>query len=522
MLALFAGCLVVLHMICRRLFGDRRSNLVVLLLFGSSAILVTSFMWLADGMHKLPSTFLSLVAIHAYLRHRLDRARFALAVSVAAVALGLLFYVKVLLVPLYLLLIRFLWLEPRLRRAPRALWEERWTWLAYVPPVAIYVLNYALNYSHGKVHQPSLHLLGEYLWTAWFRQLTPALAGVQVNIDTIGLYVTVAAVIQALLAAVVVVSIARKRSAWRAWVVLAVAFLANAMLVALGRLTPLGLHKLGSELRYYTELTWLVPLVLAFAFFPGDVAGAPAAEPDRRRRSAWWPLPRRFAPALAAVAVCAYLVAAVDTGIDQSRHWIANESNPAKKYVATLRRDAARLDHGGRRPVVIDDRVAFFMMGNGEYPWNRLERVIPIVTPHLRVVVADPNPLIVTDTGHLSRARLQPTGGGSSALAGTGSVALASGSRSGRLCVAGGEVRFATRPALVGQSLYGAFAYEVDGGGGAPGTIVDPKGPAHDGVLPLHAGHGVEVVNLGRRLRVRVPRGERVCVREIVIGWLGV
>src|SRR3954468_14255559 len=178
LLVLMAGAIFLLHRILEKLYGERRSNLVLLLLFGTSILLVTSFLWFADGLHKLPSTFLSLLAVDTYLVYWRTRSKLALAVSVAAVSLGSLFYVKALLVPLYLVLIRVLFLEERPRRALRVLWEERWTWLAFVPTTAIYLWNYQANYAQNRGPSPSLHLLGDYLWLNWLKGVTPALAGV--------------------------------------------------------------------------------------------------------------------------------------------------------------------------------------------------------------------------------------------------------------------------------------------------------------------------------------------------------
>jgi hypothetical protein len=45
--------------------------------------------------------------------------------------------------------------------------------------------------------------------------------------------------------------------------------------------------------------------------------------------------------------------------------------------------------------------------------------------------------------------------------------------------------------------------------------------PGHDGLVPLSGRHGREVVNLGRELRLVLPRGARVCARSISAGWLG-
>src|ERR1700759_3336424 len=102
MLALFAAALAVFYRICTRLFGSRPGNLVLLGLFGTSVLLVPSVLWFADALHKFPSSLASLIAIDAYLTYRYSGSRRALVLCAAMVGLGSLFYVKVLLVPLYL------------------------------------------------------------------------------------------------------------------------------------------------------------------------------------------------------------------------------------------------------------------------------------------------------------------------------------------------------------------------------------------------------------------------------------
>src|SRR3954469_14704602 len=351
LLALFAGSILLLHRIFRQLFGERRSNLVLLLFFGTSILLVTSFLWFADGLHKLPSTFLSLLAIDAYLVHWRTRSKAALAISVAAVSLGSLFYVKALLVPLYLVLIRFLFLEERPRRFLRTMWTERYTWLAFVPTAAIYLWNYESNYADTSGPAPSLHLLGTYLWVNWFKGVTPALVGVEIGPQAARSGVVFATVAQLALIGVIGYSIYRKRTAWRAWVFWGVCFSVNAALVGLGRLATMGVDRVGKELRYDTEMSWLLPLALGFAFYPATVAGTAEARPARGR-------PRFRLPARVAVAmgVAAYLVAATATGAGISSSWRAHNSGPSKAYVENVRADVARLSRAGSPLVAIDDQ----------------------------------------------------------------------------------------------------------------------------------------------------------------------
>jgi hypothetical protein len=506
LLALFAGSILLLNRIFRQLFGDRRSNLILLLLFATSILLVTSFLWFADGLHKLPSTFLSLLAIDTYLVYWRTRSKLALAVSVAAVSLGSLFYVKALLVPLYLVLIRVLFLEERPRRFVRTLWAERYTWLAFVPTGVIYLWNYEANYSDTSGPAPSLHLLGSYLWVNWFKGVTPALVGVEIGPEAARSGVLFATVAQLALIAVVGYSVYRKRSAWRAWFFWGVCFSVNAALVGLGRLATMGVERVGKELRYDTEMSWLLPLALGFAFLHG------APEPARMRPRA------RFA---VVGAVVAYLIAAAATGSGISDSWREHNSGPSKAYVENVQHDVARLAAAGRPLVAIDDQVPGFLIGSADHPLNRLERLIPAIDPRLHVAVAGSRPLQVGDDGHIGSAVLQPLVSGRGALSGAGRLRLVSGQADGGRCVSrGAELGFRSKRELEGQSLYALVSYRVDRPADAAGTI-SGGGASLDGSLPLSSRGGEELVNLGRSLRVSLPPGARACVHGVAVGWLG-
>src|SRR4051812_37181570 len=440
LLVLFAGSLLLFNRILARLYGPRGSNLVLVLLFGTSILLVTSFLWFADGLHKLPSTFLSLLAIDAYLTYWRTRSKAALALAVAAVSLGSLFYVKALLVPLYLVMIRLLFLEERPRRALRVLWEERWTWLAFVPTAAIYLWNYQANYAHTRGPGPSLHLLGDYLWVNWFKGVTPAFAGVEIGPQAARSGVLFATVAQVALIGVVAYSIHAKRSAWRAWLFWGVAFCVNATLVGLGRLATMGVDRVGKELRYDTEMSWLLPLALGFAFFPGAVAARRAGVARVRFRP-----PARIA---AGGVVIAYLVAAVATGSGISASWRHNNSDPPKRYVTNVRHDASRLVASGRQRAAIDDQVPAFLIGSADHPLNRLSHLIPAIEPRLPVAVAAARPLQVGDDGHIAPAVLQPLVRGPGAIDGAGRLRVVGGRGEGR-CLDGSErLRFESKPTL--------------------------------------------------------------------------
>ncbi len=500
MLALFAGSLAMFHRICTRLFGHRRANLVLLGLFGTSVLLVPSFLWFADALHKFPSILASLIAIDAFLSYRRDGSRRALAVCVSMVALGSLFYVKVLLVPLYLLLISMLFLPRRSHRV----------WLAFLPVYLIYGINYVVNYSDTGSAPPSLHLLGKYLWTAWFRGVTPAFAGVNVGIDAHGAELLYAVGAQLLLVAVVGVSIRRNPNAWRAWAFWGVAFAANAIVVGLGRLGSLGFKQVGSQLRYDTEMAWLLPLALGFAFFVTNGRGLrPLRLPSRRATLA-----------LGGVAACLYLAAAIDTGRDNARDWRFKASNQAKVFAANMKRDASR--HAGA--TVLDDQTPAFLIAPPHKPWNRIERFVPAITNRVRVVAGGPRPLETHVDGRLTPIQLQPVASGPTALTGAGAVTRSGGvltRERGRRCLAGpATIAFTTEPDLKGESLFARVDYDVVRRSARPAVLTADSYRPRPQPLPLDRPRGSVYLDLGHLLHVALPAGSKVCLRGSLVGWL--
>jgi hypothetical protein len=195
---------------------------------------------------------------------------------------------------------------------------------------------------------PALDDVPDYLWHAWIDGFAPAVFGVRVPLfnQTTAHHLAVLGAQVAIVAAVAI-SVARRRSAWRAWAFLSLAFLLNALLV-LPRLQTFG-PGIAFDTRYYTETAYLVPLAVAFAF------AVPERHAGRQLRR-----PRPAVSAAVGVALAAYigLVAWGDTqAVDAStgrevRPWVdrvraglarAERTDP---HPALLRR--ARSRRGGR------------------------------------------------------------------------------------------------------------------------------------------------------------------------------
>jgi len=374
----------------------------------------------------------------------------------------------------------------------------------------IYGINYVVNYSDTGSAPPSLHLLGKYLWTAWFRGVTPAFAGVNVGIDAHGTEVLYAVGAQLLLVAVVALTVWRNPNAWRAWVFWGVAFAANATVVAFGRLGSLGFKQVGSQLRYDTEMTWLLPLALGFAFF---VANGRGLRPLRLP-------PRRVTFLAGAAAACLYLGAAIDTGHDNARDWRFKASSQAKAYAANMRAGGTR----NAGATVLDDQTPAYLIAPPHKPWNRLERLVPAITGKVRVVPGGARPLEAHVDGRLTPIALQVVASGPTALTGAGAVSRTGGvltRKAGRRCLTGPAViAFTAEPDLRGESLFARVAYDVERRSNRPALLTADSYRGRPEPLRLDRPRGTAYLDLGHLLRVALPAGAEVCLRASEVGWL--
>ena len=92
-----------------------------------------------------------------------------------AVAVAGGFYIKFLLIPIYLLVLR-LAILPRLTSLPgglHSLWLERTRWIALSVPPLVFVAVYVLSGLAARSYFPGNRPYLEYLATAWFRALVP-------------------------------------------------------------------------------------------------------------------------------------------------------------------------------------------------------------------------------------------------------------------------------------------------------------------------------------------------------------
>jgi hypothetical protein len=435
----FAASILVFHRVLRELFNPTPA-LVLTLVYGMSMVHVAVQQWWSSGMDRVPATLFTFLSILGYLRFHRSGSHRWLAVSVGAMSVGLLFYVKPIFVPLYLVLLRVLLLEPHEPvRASIAEALRQWrVWALYVVPVALYSVVYVRGYvAGGQLHSPSPATVGPFLVDSWFRVVAPGTFGLyipQTNDSTAT--VLAFAAVQLLVVAGVVWTLVRRRSAWRAWLFLAVTVLVNALAVGLTRIGIFGPRQVAYQVLYNVEIVFLVVIAVGAAVLWSGRAGRSPSEPHRTSGS---PIGPR---AVVASALASYLALSWwgSHQISQADIW------PGPTARAYTERVQAFLDGRellGMRAVFVDGMVPEPVMYPTAGPWTSHSEVFPVVDADVSFEVGSGELFEVTDDG-IARpvSFVSDAGGEMAALLGLGVMGFdpaKSEVRDGALCTASGK-----------------------------------------------------------------------------------
>src|SRR4051812_21895143 len=174
---------VLLQRILALLFGSRWWTFVIAFAYGTSVLLMPSLQWYSAGSHSLTEATLALASIHAYLCWWRGRRQAWLWWSVAAMVGALLFSEKGGLIPVWLVLMRVLLLDPDvpLGTSIRRVAGEWRVWVLYAIPLAVYFVVYTTRDYTGHWHVPGLSIVWEYLWRGWLHGFSPGIFGVRVT-----------------------------------------------------------------------------------------------------------------------------------------------------------------------------------------------------------------------------------------------------------------------------------------------------------------------------------------------------
>lgn len=533
MLVGFAATLVVFHRLLAELFGAGPVPLMLTLAYGASTIQVGTLNWWASGLDRLPATLLTFMSIIAYLRFFRTGARRSLALSVGAMAVALLFFVKPVLVPLYLVLLRVLVLSPGqpLRDTVGAALREWRVWLAYAVPVALYLYIYVSGYE--TLQEPSLGLFARYLSVSWFQVLGPGFLGVYIIPTSISSTLATAAYVaaQVVLVAVVVWSVRRRAAAWRAWVFLAVTLLVNLALVGFTRVGLFSPDIIAYVLFYHLEASYLFFLGLGAAFLP-----VRAAEP-RKPADGYvrWRRPGNGARPTAVAALAAYLALSLwSTNVYRNGDtWFGP---PARRYMDNAALGLQQAQGGRATVALVDGTVPYPVMPHLAGYFNSHSEMLPLVNDNVSFDATDPELFEVGDDGGVRPVRFVPEAGGDvTRLLAAGSLSVveaATDDRTASLCLKSGatnavvsftppEPRVGPRSYLAVQfssqsrQFFGIAAELVGGGLAEPRRFVQVQnvGRVVKSVFP------VDAASLQRLYLVMSP-GSDVCLERLELGRL--
>lgn len=376
------------------LFGARWGVLAPLALYLTSALSVPGLMWWAASLNQLPMQAVLFAAVAAWVRY-LRAARWPwLLVTMAVVAVGLLSYVKALLV---LGVLAFLVLAyfsagrpvPRVLGAVRRYWPAAVTAAAVGGAFAYYYLTEVPSVFEEATGGIAADLAGTMLVTAF----PSGLAGGPWRWDTANppaavadppmVLVHLAWVAIALLVAVVAL---RRRRSLRAWTLLA-GYLGAAYALLLVSRAPLSGGYGGLEYRYLTDVAAVAVLCLGLATMP--LRGAVESSEPRERPLLLVAPPPLVLAALTAV-VC---VSSLVSSTLYAQVW--HDDHPGAAYVERV---TDRLDGQGEIDLA-DQVVPAEVVSPLSAPLNSTENLLPLLADNVHFPASTPSLVVLDESG---------------------------------------------------------------------------------------------------------------------------
>jgi hypothetical protein len=383
-------------------FGARWAVLAPLNLYLWSAVTLPAFLWWAAGVNQLPLQVAFFLAAGAWIRYLRGRRQRCLVVTVLAVALGLLFYVKALLVLgvlLYLLLAYFT--EGSLRERLRAaVTGYRHAWGAAAVLAGGYVTYYLLEVPQPFA-APEPGLAGRIADTMVGTALASGLSGGPWRWYAEGSPAAYADpppwaqhLAWVLLAAVVTYAALRRTGTLRAWGLLAGYIAVLWALLLTSRAPSFGATS-GLEYRYLTDAVCVFVLCLALAYLP--LEGAVGSSRPRTQPLLTWRAPDWVATVLV-TGVCLSGAASALLYVD-----IWSEENAAEAYLENL---GAQLDARGATDLA-DQVVPEDVMAALASPDNRTSRLAPLTSDAVRFPDASAHLGVVASDGTVRQALIR-------------------------------------------------------------------------------------------------------------------
>jgi hypothetical protein len=390
-----ATTVLVAHLV--RVLADRDEwwTVAIVTPFAMSLTLLTPVSLWSSGVPVIPALLFTLVALSAWVRSYTGPHRTMwVAVAVLAVAAAGTFYMKFLLIPVYLLFFR-LAILPKivpLETGLRAIWNERLRWGALAVPPALFVTAYVLSGLAARSYLPGERPYLEYLLAAWFHAFVPVAV---LNTPVHELPSTPSWVLvvfcQSVSWVVVAATIRRSPLAVRAWALLLVVFVTNMLMVGWVRLPSFGVQ-IAYWLRYYPEVAVFVPMTLALCLRAGT---------ERRPAVAW---ETKTAGLMGAFAV----VHVLGLAIWGPRLVRQSEGAMARPWFQNLLRETRAASQEKSPLRIVDGETPEYVVLSWMAPYNRVSTVLRLANISAVYNELSPDSFVVMPDGRLARPLFRP------------------------------------------------------------------------------------------------------------------
>lgn len=324
------GALVFLPLtwIGRSLLGRRAVVLILALLGATSLPLLHVALWWGAAVHVLGAAVCMTVCVAGFIAYCGRRSRIALAVSVAALATGLLVQERPLVTIGYLVLIRYLFeLDDRPREWRSFSWlvREARLWTPFAA-VTVSYLVYRLFFFDSPPTPGSAHEGLVFFASGTVRSYLPSLVGVRSAGDA-GWWDAPTALGLLLLVLTGAYIAARRRGVWRCVAFLVATYTVNIALVAAGRLGVGNATAQSFDLQYFVDVHIATVLTVLLGL---------GALPSRQPSTAGW---RRVPGRLMAAVLAAVLAS---TAVQWHSMVTNNQGTVAHQYLFRAR---SELEH---------------------------------------------------------------------------------------------------------------------------------------------------------------------------------
>jgi hypothetical protein len=391
---LFGLSLFLLDHLLTILFGRTWLGVALVAIAGASFSLVPSLVWWATALEYLvaiPATLLACILHVRYLRT--GRVRYA-AFGGGALAVGLVFYDGLFVSVFFIVLMTVLiWpVGPGLEGVSRTLVVHWRAWVCYGIPIA---LELGWRFTHPGRYitggSASIAQILGFIGLAWTQTFIPLTFGVDAWVLPAHAERIVAGLLgQVILVVFVVGTLLRRRSAWRAWVLIGATFLLGAAIVGATRAGTYGPGD-ASDVKYFALDAFFLAIAVGFALLPvrlsttcppttalAESAGSRGRSNLRTARPAWF---RALVVVTALAVVVVYGAALI---FDQNRDSESTASHAAHRYFANFSTSWAARTTSAIHPFLWDTEINPSVVTRAFFPYDTASVTVGRLHPDTR------------------------------------------------------------------------------------------------------------------------------------------